>query len=188
MSFKDIAIPIAVLGVPVIRLNPRSKVPSDKNWPDLATTDFDTILAWDKKSPEANCGSVAKHEGFLFFESDESGVLERYQKETGQSLKTFTVQSRPGRFHFYFKQTDLTRQTGSISQKDLKFGSLRQNNAFVVSPGSIHPESGQPYLIVDGSPIIEAPEALLRWLISQKPITKLRPRLLVTKSPVDRTT
>jgi hypothetical protein len=183
MSFKDIAIPIAVLGVPVIRLNPRSKVPSDKNWPDLATTDIDTIFAWDKKSPDANCGSVAKPEGFLFFESDEPGILERYQKETGQLFKTFTVQSRPGRYHFYLKQTDLSRQTGSISQKDLKFGSLRQNNAFVVSPGSIHPESGQPYLIVDDSPIVAAPEALLKWLISQKPTTRTPASLVGDKIP-----
>src|SRR5579863_1481803 len=127
MTFKEIAVPIASLGVPVIRLRPKSKKPLDDEWQNLATTDLTKIEEWDKDTPDANCGSVAKSDGILFFESDEPGVIKKFQEETGESFKTFTAQSRPGRFHFYFKQTDLTRKVGSIVQKQLKFGSLRQH-------------------------------------------------------------
>src|SRR6266550_1622523 len=134
LTFRDRAIPMANLNVPVIRLHPRKKNPIDKEWQNLATTDLAQIETWNKETPDANCGCVAKNGGVLFFESDEAGVIGRYQKETGETFKTFTVQSRKNRFHFYFLQTDLSRKIGNISQKELKFGSLRQHNAFVVSP------------------------------------------------------
>lgn len=168
MTFLEIAAPIASLGVPVIRLRPKSKLPLDSDWQNLATTDIGTIIKWNEETPDANCGSVAKSDGFLFFESDEPGVIKRFQEETGESFQTYTAQSRPGRFHFYFKQTDLTRKIGSITQKQLKFGSLRQNNAFVVSPGSIHPDSGKPYTTARNAPIIPAPDRFIEWLVAQK--------------------
>jgi Bifunctional DNA primase/polymerase, N-terminal len=168
MSFKDLALPMAALGVPVIRLQPKSKIPMDKAWQTLATTDVSKILAWDAETPSANCACVAKPDGVLFFETDEPGVIERYEKETGDSFRTFRVESRKDRFHFYFLQTPESRSCGSITQKEIPFGSLRQNNAYVVSAGSIHPTSGLPYVLVDPSPIIPIPSGLVAWLISQK--------------------
>lgn len=167
MTFRDIAVPIASLGVPIIRLRPKSKLPFDDVWQNLATTDIGVIEKWNSETPDANCGSVAKADGFLFFESDEPGVIKRYQEETGESFQTFTAQSRPGRYHFYFKQTDLTRKVGSITQKKLKFGSLRQHNAFVVSPGSLHPDTGLPYTVVRNAPVAPAPDRFIEWLVAQ---------------------
>jgi Bifunctional DNA primase/polymerase, N-terminal/Protein of unknown function (DUF3987) len=168
MSFKELAIPMAALHVPVIRLQPKSKIPMDTAWQTLATTDVSKILAWDAETPNANCACVAKSDGVLFFETDEPGVIERYEKETGEKFRTFTVESRKDRFHFYFLQTDESRKCGSITQKEIPFGSLRQNNAYVVSAGSLHPTSGLPYTLVDPSPIIPIPSGLVAWLISQK--------------------
>ena len=168
LTFRDRAIPMAKLNVPVIRLHERKKNPMDKEWQNLATTDLAQIETWNKETPDANCGCVAKNAGVLFFESDEAGVIGRYQKETGETFKTFTVQSRKNRFHFYFLQTDLSRKIGNISQKELKFGSLRQHNAFVVSPLSIHPDSGEPYTIVRNESIILAPDRFIEWLVAQK--------------------
>jgi len=168
MSFKSLALPMALMKVPVVRLQPKSKIPLDKAWQTLATTDVNKILAWNSETPNANCACVAKPDGVLFFETDEPGVIERYEKETGKSFRTFTVQSRKDRFHFYFLQTDESRSCGSITQKEIPFGSLRQNNAYVVSPGSIHPTTGLPYVVKDESPIIPIPSELIAWLISQK--------------------
>lgn len=168
MSFKDIALPMAMKGVPVVRLQPKSKIPMDKAWQDLATTDVDKILAWDKETPGANCACVAKPDGVLFFETDEPGVIERYEKETGEKFTTFTASSRKDRFHFYFLQTDESRRVGSITQKQIPFGSLRQANAYVVAPGSIHPTTGLPYVVVADEPIRPIPESLLKWLESQR--------------------
>ena len=166
MAFRDIALPIASLGIPVIRLRPRSKAPMDDAWPSIATTDVETIEQWSRETPDANCGSVAKESGVLFFESDEPGVIKKFTEATGESFKTFTAQSRPGRFHFYFKQTDLTRKVGSIGQSILKFGTLRQHNAFVVSPGSVHPTTGEPYIVARNVPLIDAPDSFISWLAS----------------------
>ncbi len=39
LTFRDRAIPMAKLNVPVIRLHERKKNPMDKEWQNLATTD-----------------------------------------------------------------------------------------------------------------------------------------------------
>ena len=168
ITFKSIALPMAAMGVPVIRLHPKSKKAMDLKWQNLATTDVAKILAWDSETPGAGCASVAKPDGVCFFEADAEGVIQRFEKETGESFKTFTVQSRPGRFHFYFLQSPETRACGSISQKSIPFGSFRQNDAYCVSPGSVHPTTGLPYTIVDDSPIIPAPTSLIKWLEAQR--------------------
>jgi Bifunctional DNA primase/polymerase, N-terminal/AAA domain len=168
-EFKQIALPMAARGLPVIRIHNSSKRPIDSGWPNLATTDPAVIEAWSKETPSAGCACVAKHDGYVFFECDDKAELDRFEKETGESLKTFTVQSSPGKFHFYLRQTDLSRKIGNISQKLIpSIGSLRQNNAYVVAAGSLHEKTGLPYKIVDNSPIIDAPEALLKWLDAQR--------------------
>jgi hypothetical protein len=174
MSFKEIALPIAAKGVPVIRLQPKSKLPLDKSWQTLATVDVDKILAWDAETPTAGCASVALMGGVCFLETDEEGVIERYEKETGEKFpKTFTVQSRPGRYHFYFRQSPESQACGTITQKEIPWGSFRQDRAYCVSPGSLHPTTGLPYTVRDDSPIIPIPKGLVAWLISQK--TKIKP-------------
>ncbi len=184
MSFKDLALPMAAMNVPIIRLQPRSKIPMDRAWQTLATTDVSKILAWNAETPEANCACVAKSDGFLFFETDEPGVIARFEKETGESFKTFTVQSRPGRFHYYFAQTPESRACGSITQKEIPFGSLRQNNAYVVSANSVHPTTGLPYIVYDDSPIIPIPAGLVAWLISQRATTKTSSPTLLGNDPI----
>lgn len=179
LTFKDRALPLAAMGVPVIRLKPRSKEPVDTGWQNRATTDVAQIEAWDKETPDCNAGAVAKSDGVLFFESDEKGIVAQYERETGGSFQTFTVQSRQG-FHFYFKQSELSRKVGSIKQEKLKFGSLRQHNAYVVSANSIHPETGKPYKVVKDVEIAVIPDSFLNWLVQkagvdQKPTPTVAP-------------
>ena len=155
-------------------------------WQNLATTDVDKILAWDSETPGANCACVAKSDGVLFFETDEPGVIERYEQETGETFpETFAVESRPGRYHFYFSQTDESRKCGSITQKEIPFGSLRQNNAYVVAPGSIHPTTGLPYVTLNDSPIVPIPKRLIEWLQSQrlKAVSKASSALRTVRVP-----
>jgi Bifunctional DNA primase/polymerase, N-terminal/AAA domain/Primase C terminal 1 (PriCT-1) len=167
-DFKELAVAMAARNIPCIRLQFKSKKPMDSAWQNLATTDTNTICEWDKDTPKAGCACVAKPDGFLFFECDEKSALDRFEKETGESLKTFTVQSSPGKFHFYYTQTDLSRKVGSITQKQLVFGSLRQNDAYVVAPGSLHEKTGLPYKIVDSSAIVPIPDSLVNWLNAQR--------------------
>lgn len=184
ITFKSLALPMAAMGVPVIRLQPRSKKPMDPKWQELATTEVDKILAWNSETPGAGCASVAKSDGVCFFEADEEGVIQRFEKETGESFKTFTVQSRPGRYHYYFRQSPETRACGSISQKLIRFGSFRQDDAYCVSPGSVHPTTGLPYTIVDDSPILPAPTSLITWLQAQRANAAPTTPALTGKDPI----
>ena len=167
-TFKERALPMIAKGLPVVRLHPRSKVPTNKSWQNLATTDVDTITTWDAEVPNANCGVVAKSDGYLFLEIDDLAAIEKFESETGEKFPaTFTVHSSPGKKHFYFSQTDESRECGSITQNEITFGSLRQNNAFVVAPNSVHPTTGEPYVVVEDAPIVPIPSRLIAWLEDQ---------------------
>jgi len=84
---------------------------------------------------------------------------------------TFKVRSRPGRGHFYFRHTPRSMSMGNISQTYVigQDWSVRTNREYVVAPGSIHPETKQPYTALNwGTPIAEAPDWLIDWLLEQK--------------------
>lgn len=165
----ETALRMANLGIPLIRLRPGTKLPLDNGWQYRATTDPETIRGWFGANPNTNYACVAKDNGFVFFEIDQPGVIERYETETGNKMpSTFLVQSRPGRLHYYFRQSDASRACGSITQKEIPFGSLRQNNAYVVGPLSIHPDTGLPYTIVNDVPIVPIPDTLVAWLDAQR--------------------
>lgn len=143
------------------------------NWQDLATTDPAKIAEWNAQYPDANAGSVARAElgGVWFFEVDSPDVVTRIKADTGQTIpNTYRVRSRPGRGHFYFKQTPASIAMGNISQNFVKGNdwSARVDREYVVSPGSIHPETLMPYLPLRDEPLIDAPQWLLDWLLSQK--------------------
>ena len=173
MTFLERALYTASKGVPVIRLGPKSKAAVDNGWQDLATTDFRTLQQWNQESPDANCAAVAKAciGGYWFFEVDSTEALDRLEKETGQVLpSTYRVRSRPGRGHYYWKQTAASIAMGNLSQSHVKGGdwSARVDNEYVVAAYSIHPHSQKEYTPLSDDPIIEAPDWLVEWCLSQK--------------------
>lgn len=187
--FKDIALPLAARDIPVIPLRPRTKIAFLEGWQELATTDAAQIEAWDAQYPDANCACVAKAQpgGVWFWELDNAEVAETFKKETGLALpKTFRVRSRPGRGHFYFRHNAASIAMGNIAQNFVKGEgfSVRVNREYVVSPGSLHPISGEPYALVSTAPIIEADERLIQWFISQKTSAKQPTQLSSTAGPI----
>jgi hypothetical protein len=172
MNFLDRAAPTAAKGVSVIRLRPNAKAAIDIGWPQLATTDIETLKKWNKETPDANCGAVASPDGTWYWEVDSKDVIPRLEKETGQKLpETFKVRSRAGRGHFYWKQTEASRSMGNISQSYVigQDFSARVHNAYVVAQNSVHPDTLLPYTALNpGVDIIEAPDWLVQWIISQK--------------------
>jgi hypothetical protein len=175
MNFLERALPTVAMGVPVIRLRPNTKAAVDTGWPQLATTDIETLKKWNKETPDANVGAVATQDGIWLWEVDSADVWARLQKDTGHDgiaeLQTFKVRSRPGRGHFYFKQNDASRLMGNVSQTYVlgQDFSVRQHSAYVVAQNSLHPDTGEPYKALNpGTPIVEAPAWLTDWLVSQK--------------------
>lgn len=171
--FSDVATPLIQRGVPVIPLRPKTKIAFLLNWEDLASTDPAKIAEWDGQYTDANCGSVAIASPNLtwYFEFDSPDVGQRCGDETHQKLPdTFKVRSSPGKGHIYFRQTSASIAMGNIAQGFVKGEdwSARVDRQYVVSPGSLHPKTGQPYEIRSLAPIIEAPDWFITWCISQK--------------------
>jgi hypothetical protein len=191
--FKDIATPLIRLGIPVVPLRAHTKQAFLSDWPSKATTDSAQVETWDREYPDANVACVAKAHpgGVWFFELDRPEVIQRVQSDTGKllfNIPTLKVRSRPGRGHFYFRQSTRSIEMGNISQ-DFVTGtdwSARVDNQYVVGPGSWHPDSGQQYHIFEGSPLelIKAPDWLIDWLISQKTVETVdEPEARTDQSP-----
>ena len=173
MNFLERAQATVAQGAPVIRLRPRTKIAMDSDWPSLATTNPETLTKWNAESPEANCAAVAKAQigGVWFFEIDDPSVPGRIEAETGQKIPlTYRVRSRPGRGHYYWKQSAESIAMGNVAQGYVKNGdfSVRVDNEYVVAAESLHPISGEPYEVVCTAPMIEAPIWLIEWIKSQR--------------------
>ncbi|HEY6766610.1 MAG TPA: bifunctional DNA primase/polymerase [Candidatus Sulfotelmatobacter sp.] len=140
MSFKDIALPLAARGIPVVPVNPLEKRCTLKGWPELATTDTAQILAWDALNPEYNVACVGKPNGIVILDCDVPGLVKRIEEETGHKFPpTFTVRSAgKGCAHLYFRQTDRSREIGNISTPydQPPLFDLKSSNGYVVGPGS----------------------------------------------------
>ena len=170
--FKDIAMPLVSRGVPVIPLSPKTKIAFLPKWIELATTDSEKVNKWDEQYPNANCACVAlaKPDGVWFLELDRENYHQEIAKQTGYKMPvTFMVRSSPGRGHYYFKQTPASIAMGNRQGKDEngETWSARVDNRYVVSPGSIHPSTGNPYEVIRNTPIIEAPDWLVQWCSGQ---------------------
>jgi Bifunctional DNA primase/polymerase, N-terminal/Primase C terminal 1 (PriCT-1) len=165
-------LPLAARNIPVMPLRSKEKIAFLPDWTNKATTDPTQIEQWGVQFPDSNCASVAKANlgAVWFFEIDSPEARQRLESETGQKIpKTFSVRSSPGRGHFYWKHTPASLAMGNISQGVVKQGdwSARTHNEYVVSPGSIHP-SGKAYEVVSDSEIVECPDWLVQWCVSQK--------------------
>ncbi len=180
MNFLERAQYTASKGVPVIRLRPNSKAAMDVGWPELATTDIETLKRWNQESPDSNCGAVAQAKigGYFFFEIDSSEVLQRIQEETKQDIPaTFRVRSRVGRGHFYFRQSPASIAMGNLAQGYVKHAdwSARVDGAYVVSSFSVHPHTQKIYEPLREEPISDCPDWLITWMQSQKVEKKSEP-------------
>jgi len=188
MGFKEIATPLIQMGIPITPVRPGTKRAFLPDFPTTASTDPNKIEEWAALYPDCNAACVAHAEkgGIFFFEVDSQDVLPRIEKETGQKMPdTFKVRSRPGRGHFYFRHTAASMQMGNISQTYVvgQDWSVRTNREYVVAPGSIHPDTLKPYTALNwGTPIAEAPDWLIAWLISQK-IQKQSAEIPIAESP-----
>lgn len=173
MSFKDIAIPLVMRGIPVIPIRPNTKKAFLEDWPEAASIDPVQIAEWDQMYPGYNGAACAlgRLTDIWFFEIDSNDVYDRVLKETGREFPiTYRVRSRPGRGHFYFRNTPASIAMGNISQEAVKEAdwSARVKNAYVVAAGSIHPDSHEPYVAIGNDPINPAPDWFVQWCLSQK--------------------
>ena len=158
----DGALFMASFGIPQTPLHGKDAfLPGFQN---SATTDVQQIRKWAEEHPGCNFGSVAKKGGFLVFEmdsppADTPNAIERFTKAGGTITAKLMIRSRVGRGHCWYKSADGVE---NIQQGFTKHGdfSVRANNMYCVSGGSIHPETKKQYavLVANGFIFAGAPE------------------------------
>jgi len=155
-NFTAIAQAALNRGFSIIPLKPRSKDPLS-GW---GVTKRTRVLSALPELLDANIG-VCADEHFLVFETDNvERLTDLLQNEGVKIPKTFTVESRPGRRHYYFRQTEKTLAARNSTLMGLF--EFRAHNQYVVGPGSIHPKTGLPYQIVEDCDAVPFPNELLR--------------------------
>jgi Bifunctional DNA primase/polymerase, N-terminal/Primase C terminal 1 (PriCT-1) len=168
------ALHLAVLGVPVVPLLIRSKKCTLPGWENKSTTNITQINVWEAEMPGRNYGVVAyaRPGGIWILEVDSPDVLKRLSEETGKILpKTMRVRSSVGRGHIYWRHTPASIAMGNLQQSAVEHGdfSARCDAMYVVAPGGVHAVHGTQYeLLSNGTPVAEAPDWLIEWLIKQK--------------------
>lgn len=165
---------------------PMSKACYLPNWANEATTDWLKIREWAKEGgEEQNCACVAKFEGYWFLDCDDPTVYAWIERSTGKTIPdTYTVRSGsgiPGKGHLYWQQTAASRFMGNIALNH-KF-ECKVNNAAVIAAGSIHPDTGKFYKIMDNLPIVPAPDWLVDFLLENSNPVKERVGLMPTLDP-----
>ncbi len=118
-----------------------------KEWDKNASADPRQIRKWAAEYPGCNFGSVA--DDSPIFEVDSEEVRKRFGQGFSQTL---TVQSSEAKGHRYY----LPANVEHIAQNATKHGdfSLRKHNAYCVSPGSVHPQTGKQYRVVVNEPML----------------------------------
>jgi replicative DNA helicase len=148
-------------------LRPASKVAILEDWPNLATTDEATIVEWAQRYPTSNVAIAPSPRGVVVDVDPRKGGWEGLQMLEDaalsdlprETLSTLTGGSDEG-LHLYFRLPEgATLPSSRVVAAGVEVKSF---GAYLVAPGSIHPESGNEYRWVDpDAPILQAPE----WLV-----------------------
>jgi bifunctional DNA primase/polymerase-like protein len=153
----DGALFMASLGIPQIPLRPRSKQPFMSDFPKLATTDQNQIRKWAVEHPGCNFGSVGREGEHFVFEADSVDVRKRFESTGNKFTSKLVVASRKdlSRGHRWYRSAS---DVENIQQGSTKYGdfSVRAKNMQCVSPGSIHPTTGEQYRLIE-SGVPESP-------------------------------
>jgi hypothetical protein len=166
MTFSEIALPYAKLGIPVFPLQPRDKRPVNGiDWDAEATTDITKITQWNDQGADSNCALVATLDGVFFLEFDQ-GSLEEEAARLKVSLPVTRVHiSGKGGKHWVFRHNERSRVIGNrqATMNGSEWFSVRADRRYVVAPGSIHP-NGNSYAVIDHSLPNHPPDWVLDFI------------------------
>lgn len=152
--WRDHAARLALMGLHVVPVAPRTKRPLLNDWQARATRDRDQIRQWASEHPDANVGVVLREH--LVVDVDDADEFAMWLGDRALP-RTMTVLTGRGRHHYYtLPGLAEGLRTTKVPGADLKVSGL------VVGPGSVHP-SGTTYRLASPQAMIEAPD----WLIEQ---------------------
>lgn len=152
----DYAPGLARMGLAVVPLRPKTKIPMFTGWAYAASRNPLQIREWTRDYPLANVGVVLREH--LVVDVDEADEFAEWLDSEGYLLpRTMEVVTGRGRHHYY-RLPGLAEglRTARVPGADLKVSGL------VVAPGSLHP-SGATYRLTSPRAMDQAPD----WLIEQ---------------------
>jgi hypothetical protein len=159
------ALDLAALGLRVIPLGPRSKVPRIRRWPERGTTDIRVIHGWFAGRPGDNLGLLTGG-GLVALDLDVwAGGLESYEsliEERGGLPETAMAETGSGGRHLLFRvEGRFANRVGLMPGVDLR----GDGGQIVVAP-SVHPATGKRYTWVrhPREGIADAPGWFIHWL------------------------
>lgn len=168
MKFKTIALRNAARGFRVLPLNGKRAIIND--WPNVASVDQRTIETWAARFPDANCG-IAGGDDIIGLDTDRADRLHELCSDLAPgTFETFSVTSgRPNRAHYYFRATPQALSLGNIKWREPNAPGnvfeVKGAGAYLVAEGSIHPDTGEIYRVVQDLPLIDFPSALVTKLL-----------------------
>jgi|TARA_B100001964_G_scaffold219858_1_gene262369 hypothetical protein len=118
------------------------------------------------------CGKAS---GVLVLDMDNEKKFKKLLKDNNYSMPE-TYQVKTGRadgIHYYFSYPQDGKVYGNRSFKKYGFD-IKAHGGQVVAPGSIHPDTGKVYHVINDVPIAEPPEFLLK--LAAKEDIKIQPQ------------
>ena len=105
-------------------------------------------------------------------------IMEGFEDAVNKLGTTFTVRTGSGKQHRYYICPDA--QNHDFEKNGLHFGELRAIGRYVVGPGSIHPDTQMPYIV-----LIDAPIREISWqMVDNHLCDYLKPKQEHTNQPI----
>jgi len=173
----DKALILAAWGFDVLPLN--GKRPYNRHGLKAATTNCVQINHWWKQWPQANCGARPPAWAVVLDIDPRNGGEETWAEingAPGYPTDTLVTRTGSGGAHIWYRLP----YAGSIRGQAGAGIDVKTHAGYLVMPGSIHPDTGQPYTVArwcDPAELPELPSHLRRHVY--KPARPARPQLPV---------
>ena len=156
----------------------KSKVAFEKDWQKTANYAYNDAILTQHIAKHCNYG-VMPRDGLCVFDCDNVHALAATPFYTNVLINTFAVKTGRDKdkktgnpqtgTHFYFNCTELPSEKYVLKQDGIEVGDIRGSGSpfYVVGPGSIHPDTGKEYVVVnDVEPITVEYDALMEFINS----------------------
>lgn len=144
-----------------VKLRKDSKVPFELNWPDKPYS-YKEIQAWIDQGN--NYGVLGGYGDLVIIDAD---TLELSHIVQQRLTNTFTVKSSRFAYHHYFICEEIKNKITILKKDNIPHGEIRSHGSQVVGPGSIHPEAGTRYTVVNDIEIAEVSREQIYSVLSE---------------------
>ena len=162
MTPLDAALAYAERNWRVLPIPQGKKSPRLNKWQDAATTDPELIEQWWTQWPNDGVGiACGEASGIFVIDVDVAGgktgdrTLADLEAQHGELPETYTVRTGSGGWHYYFRFDPARPIRNGILGPGLD---IRGEGGQVLAPPTIHPVTGEAYLVHLDVPVADAPD------------------------------